>query len=211
VLLMGKDRKRAEEILVKAKPPVSDDVVYIHASVEGWKGRDSSRDEFVRTYYPLEIGGVIWRAISWTTAASVCAVLEMVRNGSLPSKGCLEQEKIQLNDFLVWARGQPLTFDYLEAQLSSLCFSFTSSQIVHQLLILQNNSPIPPDHWYAITPVHYFMFRGMLRNIARAIGLTLKAPLNFSRTGDRGTASPSEDRLIPTAQHRRLTVSFHLS
>lgn len=26
-------------------------------------------------------------------------------------------------------------------------------------------------YWYAITPVHYFMFRGMLQNIAEAIGL----------------------------------------
>ncbi|OEU67395.1 MAG: L-lysine dehydrogenase [Desulfobacterales bacterium PC51MH44] len=105
-LLMREDRKRAGAILVKAKPPVSDDVVYIHASVEGWKGRDLSRDEFVRTYYPLEIGGVIWRAISWTTAASVCAVLEMVRNGSLPSKGFLKQEEIPLNDFLKTINGR---------------------------------------------------------------------------------------------------------
>lgn len=105
-LLMREDRKRAGEILVRAKPPVSDDIVYIHASVEGWKGKDLLRDEFVRTYYPLQIGAVIWRAISWTTAASACAVLEMVRNGSLPSKGFLKQEEIPLNDFLKTINGR---------------------------------------------------------------------------------------------------------
>jgi saccharopine dehydrogenase-like NADP-dependent oxidoreductase len=104
-LLMRNDRKRAGEILVCAKPPVTEDVVYIHASVEGWKGGSLSRDEFVRAYYPLEIAGRKWRAISWTTAASVCAVLEMVNNGSLPDKGFLKQEQIPLQAFLKTING----------------------------------------------------------------------------------------------------------
>jgi saccharopine dehydrogenase-like NADP-dependent oxidoreductase len=99
-LLMRQDRKKAGEILVHAKPPVTEDVVYIHASVEGWKGEALLRDEFVRAYYPVDIAGRPWRAISWTTAASACAVLEMVSNGSLPGKGFLKQEKISLQAFL---------------------------------------------------------------------------------------------------------------
>ena len=104
-LLMRKDRKRAGEILVYAKPPVTEDVIYIHASVEGWKGESLSRDEFVRAYYPQEIAGRKWRAISWTTAASICAVVEMVRDGSLPSKGFLKQEEIPLEKFLETGNG----------------------------------------------------------------------------------------------------------
>jgi saccharopine dehydrogenase-like NADP-dependent oxidoreductase len=104
-LLMRQDRKRAGEILVHAKPPVNDDVVYMHASAEGWKGETLLRDEFVRAYYPMEIGGQLRRAISWTTAASACAVVEMVHNGVLPAKGFLKQEKIPLADFLKTASG----------------------------------------------------------------------------------------------------------
>ena len=105
-LLMRKDRKLAGEILTCAKPPVTEDVVYIHASVEGWKGGSLSRDEFVRAYYPAEIAGQRRRAISWTTAASVCAVVEMVSDGSLPGKGFLKQEEIPLSEFLKTRNGR---------------------------------------------------------------------------------------------------------
>jgi saccharopine dehydrogenase-like NADP-dependent oxidoreductase len=105
-LLMRQDRERAGEILVHAKPPVNDDVVYVHASAEGWKGERLVRDEFVRAYYPLAIGGRLRRAIAWTTAASACAVVEMVHGGVLPAKGFLKQEEIPLEGFLKTANGR---------------------------------------------------------------------------------------------------------
>lgn len=104
-LLMREDRARAGEILVHAKPQVNEDVVYIHAAVEGWKGGRLSREEFVRAYYPLEIAARRWRAISWTTAASVCAVVELVSNGRLPAKGLIKQEGIPLEEFLKTRNG----------------------------------------------------------------------------------------------------------
>jgi saccharopine dehydrogenase-like NADP-dependent oxidoreductase len=105
-LLMRQDRKKAGEILVHAKPPVTEDVVYVHASAEGWKGETLSRDEFVKAYYPVEIAGQTWRAISWTTAASACAVVEMVSDGSLPGRGFLKQEEIPLSGFLRTINGR---------------------------------------------------------------------------------------------------------
>jgi len=105
-LLMREDRSRAGEILVYAKPQVNEDVVYVHVSVEGWKGGHLSREEFVRAYYPVEIAGRKWRSISWTTAASLCAVVEMVSNGSLPGKGFLKQEEIRLSEFLKTRNGR---------------------------------------------------------------------------------------------------------
>lgn len=109
-LLMREDRKKAGEILVHAKPPVSDDVVYVHAAVEGVKdksGKDElCRDEFVRAYYPKTIAGREWRAISWTTACSIMAVVEMVASGKLPQKGFLKQEEIALEDFLKTKNGK---------------------------------------------------------------------------------------------------------
>lgn len=105
-LLMREDRGRAGEILVNAKPQVNEDVVYVHVSVEGWKQGHLSREEFVRAYYPLEIAGRKWRSISWTTAASLCAVVEMVGNGSIPGKGFLKQEEIRLSEFLKTRNGR---------------------------------------------------------------------------------------------------------
>ena len=105
-LLMREDRTRAGEILVNAKPPVNRDVVYMHASVEGLKNEKLSRDEFVKAYYPLDLAGCRWRAISWTTAASVCAVVELVNRGQLPSKGFIKQESIPLADFLSTCNGR---------------------------------------------------------------------------------------------------------
>ena len=98
-LFMREKRELAGKILVHAKPPVNDDVVYVHAAVEGWKNKKLFRDEFVRSYFPREIAGKMWKAISWTTSASVCAVLEMVSKGALPSRGFLKQEDIPFDLF----------------------------------------------------------------------------------------------------------------
>ncbi len=98
-LHMRENRDQAGKILVNAKPPVNDDVVYVHAAVEGWKENNLSRDEFVRSYYPIKIEGVSWKAISWTTAASLCSIINMAANGKLPEKGFVKQEAIPLNDF----------------------------------------------------------------------------------------------------------------
>ena len=105
-LLLREDRDRAGNILVNAKPPVSEDVVYIHVSVEGWIGNRLSREEFVRTCLPVSIGGKQRRAIGWTTAASVCSVVEMVSSGELPEKGLVRQENISLEKFLATSNGR---------------------------------------------------------------------------------------------------------
>lgn len=104
-LLMKNDRKRAGEILVHAKPPVNDDVVYVHAAVEGMQQGKLFREEFVRGYYPQLIAGKNWPAIAWTTAGSVCAVVELVSSGKLPAKGFIKQEEIPLQSFFATTSG----------------------------------------------------------------------------------------------------------
>jgi len=99
-LLMRERRKEAGEILINAKPPVQDDVVYVHVAAEGSKDGRLQRREFVRGYRPIEIAGQQRTAIAWTTAASVVAIIEMVRDGKLPGQGFLKQEEIPLADFL---------------------------------------------------------------------------------------------------------------
>jgi saccharopine dehydrogenase-like NADP-dependent oxidoreductase len=88
-----------EQILTEAKPPVSDDVVYVYAVVEGWAGAELRREEFYRAYHPIEIYGRKWRAISWTTAASVAAVVELVATKKIKSQGFVRQEEIPFDLF----------------------------------------------------------------------------------------------------------------
>ncbi|MBB5623607.1 saccharopine dehydrogenase-like NADP-dependent oxidoreductase [Pedobacter cryoconitis] len=99
-LHMKEDKQRLEDILKNAKPPVDEDVVIIYADAEGWKNNELKRNEFCRSYGPIELNGNSWRAISWTTAASIVAVVEMVANGSLPSKGFIKQEEISFEALL---------------------------------------------------------------------------------------------------------------
>ncbi len=105
-LLMRDRRDIAGEILVNAKPPVDDDVVYVHVASEGQIDRRLVRKEFVHGYKPLEISGTRRTAIAWTTSASVVAVIEMVRGGVLPAKGFLKQEDIPLDAFLSTPTGK---------------------------------------------------------------------------------------------------------
>ena len=99
-LLMRDQREMAGKILTTAKPPVDDDVVYIHVAAEGSVNGQMLRKEFVRAYKPIEVGGKSRTAIAWTTSASVVSVIEMVRDDILPQKGFLKQEEIPLEAFL---------------------------------------------------------------------------------------------------------------
>ena len=105
-LILKNDKSLLEKILSNAKPPVDDDVVYVYAVVEGWKKKKISRSEFFKAFYPIEIQGKKWRAISWTTAAALVAVIEMVANGKLPKKGFIKQEEIPYNEFLKTSSGK---------------------------------------------------------------------------------------------------------
>ena len=105
-LLMRERRELAGEILTNAKPPVDDDVVYIHIAAEGTVGGQLLRKEFVRAYRPIEIAGRERTAIAWTTASSVASVIELVSTGVLPQSGFIKQEDIPLEAFLATTNGR---------------------------------------------------------------------------------------------------------
>ena len=108
-LLMRENRAEAGKILVNAKPPVEDDIVYVHVASEGMINDRMLRKEFVRGYRPIEVAGGKQTAIAWTTAGSVVAIIEMVRDGSLPNSGFLKQEDVKLEDFLATKTGSLYT------------------------------------------------------------------------------------------------------
>jgi len=107
-LHMRQERALAGRILVQAKPPVDDDVVYLYAAVEGERDGAFVRDQAVRSYEPLWLDGQRWRAISWTTAASACAVVELVATGGLPDRGFVRQEDVDHAAFQATPTGRLL-------------------------------------------------------------------------------------------------------
>jgi saccharopine dehydrogenase (NAD+, L-lysine-forming) len=105
-LLMRERRALAGEILTHAKPPVDDDIVYVHVSAEGLRDGRLTRSEFVRAYQPTALLGARRRAIAWTTSASVAAVIRLVHEGVLPQRGFIRQEDIPFAAFLATPTGR---------------------------------------------------------------------------------------------------------
>ena len=99
-LILKEKKEMLTEILENAKPPVKEDVVYVYAVVEGWQDEKLLRSEYYKAFSPLKIDSKEWRAISWTTAASIAAVVEMVHDGDLPSRGFIKQEEISFEKFI---------------------------------------------------------------------------------------------------------------
>jgi len=97
---MKNDRKTAKEILTTALPLVDDDIVLVYAAVEGKIDGQLRRKEFSQSYQNIKLDGKDWRAISWTTACSIAAVVDLVSEGKLKNKGFIKQEEIDLKLFL---------------------------------------------------------------------------------------------------------------
>jgi saccharopine dehydrogenase-like NADP-dependent oxidoreductase len=94
------------ELLRDALPPDDQDRVLVHASVQGYIDGRLQTQEIVADYNPLEIAGRSYTAITWTTAASIVAVVELVSKQKLPQKGFVKQEDIPLDLFLKTSTGR---------------------------------------------------------------------------------------------------------
>ena len=105
-LLMRERRGEAGQILTNAKPPVDEDVVYVHVASEGTINGKLQRKEFVKAYYPKDIAGRRWTAIAWTTSASVVSVISMVRGGMLQQQGFIRQEEVPFAGFIATETGR---------------------------------------------------------------------------------------------------------
>jgi len=99
-LQLKNDRKLAKDILNNALPLVDEDIVLIYAAVEGMIDGKLRRKEFSESYRRITLDGKDWRAISWTTACSIAAVVDLVSEGKLKNKGFIKQEEIPLDMFL---------------------------------------------------------------------------------------------------------------
>jgi saccharopine dehydrogenase-like NADP-dependent oxidoreductase len=99
---LPKDKKlpgKLQDIMLAKVPSVEDDVVLVHASVDGFdaKGR---RRMLEKAYYvePLAINGKRLRAIQTTTAAPLCESARMLLTGKY--KGIILQSQIEPKEFM---------------------------------------------------------------------------------------------------------------
>jgi saccharopine dehydrogenase-like NADP-dependent oxidoreductase len=105
-LRMKERRELLKDVLEFAVPITYQDVVVIFCSATGRrKGRFVQKSD-ARKVYPKFIAGEIWSAIQVTTAASVCAVVDLHREGKINDYGFIRQEQIPLPDFLANRFGQ---------------------------------------------------------------------------------------------------------
>lgn len=89
-----------KQLFEHALPNTHQDVVLIVVTVTGLKGDRHAQESYVNKVFHAEIGGQRWGAIQITTAAGLCAVVDMHAKGELPASGFVRQEEIELDKFL---------------------------------------------------------------------------------------------------------------
>ena len=93
-------REVLKDILENALPTTLQDVVIVFVTVSGWKAGRLVQETYVNKVYAAPLGGHMRSAIQITTAAGICAVLDMLAAGDLPQSGFIRQEDIALETFL---------------------------------------------------------------------------------------------------------------
>lgn len=93
-------RELVVDILERAIPGTKQDVVVVFCAVSGMIDGEYRRTTDVRKLYPGEIAGEVRAAIQRTTAAGVCAMVDLHFEGRLPSRGLVRQEQVPLDLFL---------------------------------------------------------------------------------------------------------------
>ena len=90
---------RLQELMMQAIPSVEDDLVVVHASVDGFDS-NGRRRMLEKAYFvePLEINGKRLRAIQTTTAGPLCQSAMMLLTGKY--KGVVLQSQIEPAEFL---------------------------------------------------------------------------------------------------------------
>jgi saccharopine dehydrogenase-like NADP-dependent oxidoreductase len=96
------DRQLAVELLEHALPRTLQDVVVIFINCIGVRAAGGGRREqvnFRRSIRATELWGRVWPAIELTTAAGVCAMVDLHRLGKLRQTGFIRQEECTLEMF----------------------------------------------------------------------------------------------------------------
>jgi saccharopine dehydrogenase-like NADP-dependent oxidoreductase len=93
-------REILKDILEHAVPITFQDVVVVFSTVTGWRKGQLVQLSDARKIYQETIDGEPWSAIQLTTAAGICAALDLFVQGKLPAQGFVRQEQMAFDDFI---------------------------------------------------------------------------------------------------------------
>jgi saccharopine dehydrogenase-like NADP-dependent oxidoreductase len=99
-LRLSHRRDILKDVLETAIPITSQDVVLVFVTVSGMREGRLTQETYARKVYSREIGGRLMSAIQITTAAGICAMLDLMLEGALPQCGFVRQEQASLEAFL---------------------------------------------------------------------------------------------------------------
>ena len=99
-LKLNHDRDTLKRILENAVPQTLQDVVIIYAAVTGFQDGELREENYVNKVYPEVVAGRLWSAIQITTAAGICAVLDLALSEPGKYAGFVAQEQFRLQDIL---------------------------------------------------------------------------------------------------------------
>lgn len=99
-LKLNEDRATLKRILENALPKTHQDVVLIYVAVNGHQQGEFIEETYVKKIYPKFVQDKEWSAIQLTTAASACAVIDMVHQNLPAYQGMVLQESFSLVNFL---------------------------------------------------------------------------------------------------------------
>lgn len=99
-LQMIEHRDQLKEIFERAIPTTDQDQIVIYVAATGTYKRRHTERTWASTIYHQEIDGQNWSGIQVTTAAGVCAVLDLLAEGKLPARGFVRQEQVEYDAFI---------------------------------------------------------------------------------------------------------------
>jgi saccharopine dehydrogenase-like NADP-dependent oxidoreductase len=99
-LQLNQDTETLKAIMRKSIPSTMQDVVLVFVTVSGMREGSLVQEVFARKIFADRSETEPLSAIQITTAAGVCAAVDLFREGALPAKGFIRQEQVALPAFL---------------------------------------------------------------------------------------------------------------
>lgn len=88
------------QIFDECLPRTFNDQIVIFVSATGRFRDQLTENVYARTIYHQQIGGENWSGIQITTAAGVCAVLDLLFEGDIPQQGFVRMEDVRYDKFI---------------------------------------------------------------------------------------------------------------
>ncbi len=105
-LRLGERRELLKDVLEAALPITYQDVVLVFVSVSGTQCVNLTQESFAKKIYAKTVNGQLMSAIQLTTAAGICAMLDLLMSGHVATRGFVRQESVSMPQFLANRFGQ---------------------------------------------------------------------------------------------------------